>query len=827
MDRGASSHLLTWMLLPVSAVLVISALTLARQPYTGLMLRGDWVAAVDPGSPGERAGLARGDRLIPLADRPRGGDLDHPLASARPGHELRLLRERAGALVEVAVLAAPLPDRERRMMAMLLAVASGFVVLGGWVWSERRDLLTRTFYLSCLAFAWLLAPLPRFETDVARALYEDLYSGVTLFLPALFIHFFAMFPEGLRPTGIRGRVGSIGYGIATALFTIALVLHLVGSLRNGATPFADLLQGVAGLWFAAGWLIALVLFVRSYRRVRTADARRRLRVALIGTVLGAGPLAALVAIHNLQPGTSLPAERWAVVLTLLVPGGFAWATVVHRIFEFRVALRAAIGMTLLAASVASVFFLGEWLSAAWRADLGAGIGGGALALLALVASVAGPARGVIREVGRRMVPEREADSLAEWLVHSPAARRGSLDAILEAACEGLTTRLKLDGCAVVEFSTAGPVPRARVGEMTTPALLPGFASRLEGRAGVLAVADEPLLAEFRRVLDAAGVSWVVPFGGRGASSVLLLGRRLAGAWLGVSEQRELQLFAEQLEVLIENATLRQAASAHGAMDREMTRAGAIQAHLLPRRLPRHASLDCAAGTLSSKAVGGDYYDFVEGHAGQFTLAVGDAAGKGVPAALMGAWVQACFRNQARRGSRPARVLGVLNHELVALEQPDAFVALLCAHVDVPAGRMRLANAGLTPPLLRRGDGSIEEFTEGGVLLGVAARSEYPEVAIQLAAGDIVLLYTDGLTEARRGDEMFGTDRLRGVLTSHAARPAADIVAALLSAVHEFTDEPPDDMTVVVLKQVASAVGARRSARQDGLKWSEQPADALR
>jgi serine phosphatase RsbU (regulator of sigma subunit) len=827
MDRGASTHLLTWMILPVAAVLMLSALTLTRQPYTGVMLRGDWVAHVDPGSPADRAGLARGDRLVSTRDGDRSEDPNRPLVGASPGEELRLLRQRGSELTEIALVPLPLPDPERRMMAMLLAVAFGFVALGGWVWSERRDLLTRTFYLLCLAFAWLLAPIPRLESGLARSLYEALYTGVTLFLPALFIRFFALFPEGVHPTGPRGRVGPIAYGVAAGLFAISLVLHVVGALRGGATPFAELLQGVAGLWFAAGTLAALVLFVRSYRRVRTADARRRLRVVLVGTILGAGPLAALVAMHNLLPGTALPGERWAVVLTLLVPGSFAWATAVHRIFEFRVALRAAIGMALLGLAAALVFFLGEWLAAAWHADLGPGVAGGALALLALIASIAGPARGLIRAVGRRIVPEREEESLAEWLVHSPAARRGTLDAILEAACDGLTSRLKLDGCAVIEFLPGGTVPRAHVGTTAVPALPADFAGRLKKPTRVLAVADEPALADCRRGLEEAGVSWVIPFGDEGARSALLLGRRLAGAWLGVAERRELELFAEQLEVLIENARLRQAADAHGAMDRELTRAGAIQAHLLPRRLPRHAALDCAAGALSSTAVGGDYYDFVEGHAGQFALAVGDAAGKGVPAALMGAWVQACFRNQARRGSRPGRVLGVLNHELVALDQPDAFVALLCAQVDVPAARLRLANAGLTPPFLRRRDGTIEEFTDGGVLLGVAARSDYPEMEIQLQAGDIVVLYTDGLTEARRGDELFGGERLRAALAENAHRPAGEIVAALLAAAQAFTDQAPDDMTVVVLKQVAAPATGRRPAKKDALKWIDEPADALR
>jgi hypothetical protein len=94
------------------------------------------------------------------------------------------------------------------------------------------------------------------------------------------------------------------------------------------------------VWFAAGLVFALALFARSYLRARSPDARRRLRVALAGTLLGAGPLALLILVRNLSPGTEVPGERWAVVLTLFVPASFAWAVVVHRIFDFRIALRA-------------------------------------------------------------------------------------------------------------------------------------------------------------------------------------------------------------------------------------------------------------------------------------------------------------------------------------------------------------------------------------------------------------------------------------------------------------------------------------------------------
>jgi sigma-B regulation protein RsbU (phosphoserine phosphatase) len=268
-------------------------------------------------------------------------------------------------------------------------------------------------------------------------------------------------------------------------------------------------------------------------------------------------------------------------------------------------------------------------------------------------------------------------------------------------------------------------------------------------------------------------------------------------------------------VSLENAELRHAATSRSALDRELREASRIQSHYLPRRVPVYPTLDCAAAALACEPVGGDYYDFVEGDDRTFTLAVGDARGHGVPAALTLAGVQARFRSEARRQLEPHDLLHRLNHELVQLEHPENFVGLLCARIDTRAGRVSFANAGLTPPLVRRCDGRFEEITEASVLLGVSPGAEYRSVGLYLGAGDIVLVYTDGLTEARRGDELFGIERVHEVMDRHATRRAGDILRALVQAVRAWADRPLDDITVVVMKQLTAARGARREGPQAG------------
>jgi hypothetical protein len=173
---------------------------------------------VVPGGPGERAGLRAGDRLsTPDPGRPAWRWAQPVTASAAPGTPLPLERRRDGLTRAAWLVPDPLPDGERWMMAALLLVASGFVLLGGWVWSERRDRLTRPFYLLSLAFARLLAPVPRFPWPALGALHELLYAGLTLLLPALFVHFFALFPEPRAPRGRMAAGVAAAYGVAALL----------------------------------------------------------------------------------------------------------------------------------------------------------------------------------------------------------------------------------------------------------------------------------------------------------------------------------------------------------------------------------------------------------------------------------------------------------------------------------------------------------------------------------------------------------------------------------------------------------------------------------
>ena len=659
MDRGASVTAFSWLMAPATAILLASALSLPHRPYTGITLRGEQAMGVVPGSPGARAGIAPGDRVS--AAGARRDEFQGPLHAARPGTPLALVRRRGAESVRVQVVPAPLPPGERRMTAALFAVASGFVLLGGWVWSERRDRLTRPFYLLCLAFAVLLVSPPLLEGSGPDAAYQLLNTAATLLLPALCVHFFSQFPEPRASTGRRGAGVTAAYAVAAVLYAgwvVTSVLQLAGA--PPPEPVTSLLQAAAAVWFATGLLAAVGLFLRSYARAGTVDARRRLRVALVGTTLGLGPLAALTVLRNLAPGVSVPGERFAVVLTLLVPLSFTWATVIHRIFDFRVALRAAVAALLLSVTAGAVYIAGELatLLSPDRSDYG----GLSLAMIGLAASLAGPARPLARALGRSLLPLREERPLSETLSVDALGRGAARGEVLTRAVAVLAEALKLNRCLALDTADGECREWSPDGDRSFgPAELGrDLLAALRGQSAPLSLDELELSAAHRETLRGSGVHWVLPVGAEDPSVLLLLGRRLAGPWLDRHEVETLVRYARHVALTLENVSLRHSARTHGERDRELALAGEIQAHLLPRRAPIYPTLDCAAATLSSEPVGGDYYDFVERSSRDLTLVVGDAAGKGVPAALRLAGVQARFRTEVLRGQEPGPLLRALN-----------------------------------------------------------------------------------------------------------------------------------------------------------------------
>lgn len=214
------------------------------------------------------------------------------------------------------------------------------------------------------------------------------------------------------------------------------------------------------------------------------------------------------------------------------------------------------------------------------------------------------------------------------------------------------------------------------------------------------------------------------------------------------------------------------------------------------------ALSFSARCRQVRALGGDCYDFIPLPENRFALAVADACGKGLPAALMISNVQSSLRTAAGfAGSDAAAVVGVVNRQVHASSPADRYATLFYGVFDAATHTLRYVNAGHNPPLVIRGPRAVARLEVGGPPVGVFSDSAYEEGAIQLEPGDLLVGYTDGVTEALNpaGHE-WGTEGVRNAAIQSSTRCADDIVAAIFASLDEFSrGRQSDDATVVVVR----------------------------
>ena len=233
----------------------------------------------------------------------------------------------------------------------------------------------------------------------------------------------------------------------------------------------------------------------------------------------------------------------------------------------------------------------------------------------------------------------------------------------------------------------------------------------------------------------------------------------------------------------------------------------VQARLFPQMLPSFPTLDYAGVCTQALSVGGDYYDFLDLGQERIGLVVGDISGKGMAAALLMANLQANLRSRTAVAiENPERFLGSVNRLFHENTTDNAFATLFFAEYDHRCQCMRYANCGHLPAILLRGDGTLEKLNPTATVLGLFPDWTCTVEHCAMQPGDVLALYTDGVTEAfNNEEEEFGEARLIEALRKHHAEPAASIVAAIVEEVRNFgTQEQNDDITLIVARCCATS-----------------------
>jgi serine phosphatase RsbU (regulator of sigma subunit) len=297
--------------------------------------------------------------------------------------------------------------------------------------------------------------------------------------------------------------------------------------------------------------------------------------------------------------------------------------------------------------------------------------------------------------------------------------------------------------------------------------------------------------------------------------VLYVDSQSIGAGLSNTQLDALETLASEAAMAIYNARLYRESQEKRKMDEELAIAREIQQALLPAPNKTLPYVVACSQNFPCHEVGGDYFDYFDMEGGRLGFALGDVAGKGTPAALLTSMLQGIFSAQTLLDLPLPLIISNVNRNLVKRGTGNRFVTFFFGILG-PEGDCTYTNAGHNPPFVLSRDGSLQELTEGGMVLGLFAEAQYESRTISLKSGDHLVLYTDGVLEARNtAGEEFGEERLRALLRSSALCTTPEILARLQEAITTFSANTPqhDDITMMVLgfKECAAAIPARAEA----------------
>lgn len=305
---------------------------------------------------------------------------------------------------------------------------------------------------------------------------------------------------------------------------------------------------------------------------------------------------------------------------------------------------------------------------------------------------------------------------------------------------------------------------------------------------------------------AAGPTMAIPLPGKIAPiGVLVLARSSGEEPFRSGEQRLASTVASYGASVIENRRLVLAMKDADRVRGEIEIARRIQTGLLPPEDPKVPGLQVAGMCRPAEDIGGDYFGYTHVSPGRFGITIADVSGHSIGAAIGMVMARCLIQSEAHRISSPSRILTRVNDLLCRdLTDPGMFVTVFLAVYEEDSGQFRYTNAGHNPPLVNRAaTGTIETLSGGGPGLGIVPDARYQEFAEMLLPGDAVLLYTDGVTEARSGEgEMFGIGRLREAVGASSGRSAREMVEQIVETVTGWRGGPvfADDLTVVAARK---------------------------
>ncbi len=299
------------------------------------------------------------------------------------------------------------------------------------------------------------------------------------------------------------------------------------------------------------------------------------------------------------------------------------------------------------------------------------------------------------------------------------------------------------------------------------------------------------------------VELIVPMQLQGETKGLIfLGKRINNQIFSETDVEFIYSIGSLAIISLENRRLFKEALAKQKMEEELELARGIQRNLLPSKIPVYKNFDISAFNLTSQQVGGDYYDIITLDKDSFCIAIGDVSGKGVPAALLMANLQAFLKTTCKQGMHLEKATALINDLISENTSDGKFITFFWAVFEEKNMQMHYVNAGHNHPLLIR-NGKIRKLGKGGIILGVMKTvNPYESEIIHLQKDDVIVLFTDGITEAmnKQGEE-FSDEKLEELVLSIDGKPSQEILDSIKKEVQSFAagTVQSDDMTIIVIK----------------------------
>jgi serine phosphatase RsbU (regulator of sigma subunit) len=613
-----------------------------------------------------------------------------------------------------------------------------------------------------------------------------------------------------------------GGGIGRSLADLAGVLgRLFLSVHQSLFSLVDLFFGIA----------AVVLLIGSLRRARVPRIRQQLGAITVGLVSCLVLYAFATTIPTLL-GRPLERGMQAALTTAaltLGSGAIAYAMVRHKFLDTKLIARRGILY-----AIASAVLIGFYLTVVER------VNDTVAKAFGIDARIVEPVFLIIALTLFQPAVAKLEESLDRMFLRDPADYRNVLRALgreiqttidledlLNRSVKTLTEALLLRSSYIVALTAEGPVVRTGAGEPLSQESAAGVAdlmSRLSTQDPSYRLSDP--VDGLRRVdrellVRKLGVELMVPLRWRNETlGLVLLGEKLTGTEFTSEDVSLLNSLGSQMGVSLQNALLLRDRLRVARIEDELQLAHQIQQTFLQSDFPELPRCEVHAVNLPSRQVGGDYYDVVPAPDGSFLVAIADVAGKGVPAALLSSMLQAALRTQARSVESPAAILRNINALVYRSTAVHQFATFFLARVAADGGRMTYCNAGHNWPAVLRRNGSREWLQCGGTILGIMEDVALEEGSLDLAGGDLLVFYTDGISEATNADgELYGEERLvEFVAGLPPALNAEAIAAGILREVERHLGrlEAQDDRTLIVLRV--------REAVRDRIETPSEPVE---